>query len=66
MHKDLNAVKGGVDSLSLFWSSSQLPGPIPLPNKENTTVLVDPQAAATSAGWHAAESSSGGGVKVGY
>lgn len=41
MHKELNAVKGGVEGMGSFWAESGETGPALMPNRDNAAVLGD-------------------------
>ncbi|KAI0047122.1 hypothetical protein FA95DRAFT_1492966 [Auriscalpium vulgare] len=67
MHKELNSVKGGNQAMQDFWAAHNIPGPIPLANRDNTATLqsiADDAEASTAAEVRAQEVTSCGGVKI--
>lgn len=65
MHKDLNAVKGGCQSLREFWKTVGV-SPCTLANRDNAPILdaIEDGRIDSTAAEHAAASSGGGAVKL--
>ncbi|KAI0039142.1 hypothetical protein FA95DRAFT_1453394, partial [Auriscalpium vulgare] len=67
MHKELNSVKGGNRAMQEFWTTHNIPGPIPLANRDNAVTLegiAEGAEALTAAEMRAQEVTSCGGVKT--
>lgn len=61
MHKELNAVKGGMTRLARFWASAGLTPPVLLMNRDNAAAA---SAGSSSARARAVEVSCGGAIKL--
>ncbi|KAJ3831319.1 hypothetical protein F5878DRAFT_667679 [Lentinula raphanica] len=62
MHKEMNAFKGGVSAMEVWWGRNNLDPPIPLPNWDNDAAST--LAPGTDAAKRAAERAKGGAIKV--
>ncbi|KAF8193551.1 hypothetical protein K438DRAFT_1969460 [Mycena galopus ATCC 62051] len=63
MHKEMNAVRGGVEAIKLFWEAIGGPVPVKLMNKANDAAASN-SAPGSKAAEHADNVSEGGAVKL--